>query len=33
MANGEDLTDLQAVDFALGGVIAGAYEGLADAGP
>lgn len=24
MANGEDLTDLQAVDFALGGVIAGA---------
>ena len=33
MANGEDLTDLQAVDFALGGVIAGAYEGLLTRAP
>lgn len=33
MANYEDITDLQAVDFALGGVIAGAYEDLADIGP
>ncbi len=33
MANYEDITDLQAVDFALGGVIAGAYENLADNGP
>lgn len=33
MANYEDITDLQAVDFALGGVIAGAFENLADNGP
>lgn len=33
MANGEDISDLEAVDFALSGVIAGAFENLADAGP
>lgn len=33
MANGEYISDLQAVDYAFSGVIAGAFEGLGDDGP
>lgn len=33
MAYGEDITDLEAVDYALGGCIAGAFTNLADNGP
>ncbi len=33
MAQPNAITDLQAVDFAVGGVLAGAYDGLKDDKP